>query len=134
VTTFLLDTNACVEYLRNRNVGVVTQIQSRSPMELRLCSVVVAESFYGAFKSPNPPANLAVARQFISPLRSLPFDDKAAEVYGQIRSDLERQGRAIGPNDTMIAAIAISNGLTLVTHNTSEFSRVPGLRLADWRT
>jgi tRNA(fMet)-specific endonuclease VapC len=64
---------------------------------------------------------------------SLPFDDPAAEEYGRIRSHLANQGIAIGPNDLIIAAIALANKLTLVTHNTSEFSRVPGLALEDWQ-
>ena len=63
---------------------------------------------------------------------SLPFDDAAAEAYGRLRAELARRGMPIGPNDLMIAAIALAYGFTLVTHNTSEFSRVPGLRLEDW--
>jgi len=134
VTTYLLDTNACVECLRNRNAGVVARFQSCSPRELRLCSVVVAELCYGAYKSPKPAANLTLVQTFAAPLISVPFDDVAADVYGRIRADLERRGQAIGPNDTMIAAIALANGLTIVTHNTAEFSRVSGLLIEDWHT
>jgi tRNA(fMet)-specific endonuclease VapC len=64
---------------------------------------------------------------------SVPFDDRAAEVYGPIRVDLAARGQLIGPHDLMIAAIALTNGLTLVTHNTVEFSRVPGLMIDDWQ-
>jgi tRNA(fMet)-specific endonuclease VapC len=134
VTTYLLDTNACVECLRNRNAGVVARFQSCSPRELRLCFVVVAELCYGAYKSPNPAANLTLVQTFAAPLIRVPFDDLAADVYGRIRADLERRGQAIGPNDTMIAAIAVANGLTIVTHNTTEFSRVSGLLIEDWHT
>lgn len=134
MTTYLLDTNACVECLRNRNAGVVARFQSCSPRELRLCSVVVAELCYGAYKSPNPAANLALVQTFAAPLISLPFDDRAAEVYGRIRANLEQRGQAIGPNDTMIAAIALANGLTVVSHNRAEFSRVSGLLIEDWHT
>ena len=134
MTTYLLDTNACVECLRNRNAGVVARFQSCSPRELRLCSVVVAELCYGAYKSPKPAANLTLVQTFAAPLISVPFDDLAADVYGRIRADLERRGQAIGPNDTMIAAIALANGLTIVTHNTAEFSRVSGLLIEDWHT
>jgi tRNA(fMet)-specific endonuclease VapC len=62
----------------------------------------------------------------------LPFDDAAAEAYGRLRAELARRGTPIGPNDLMIAAIALAHDLTLVTHNTAEFSRVSGLRLEDW--
>lgn len=134
MTTYLLDTNACVECLRNRNAGVVARFQSCSPRELRLCSVVVAELCYGAYKSPKPAANLTLVQTFAAPLIRVPFDDLAADVYGRIRADLERRGQAIGPNDTMIAAIALANGLTIVTHNTAEFSRVSGLLIEDWHT
>lgn len=134
MTTYLLDTNACVECLRNRNAGVVARFQSCRPRELRLCSVVVAELCHGAYRSPKPSANLTLVQTFAAPLISLPFDDLAADVYGRIRADLERRGQAIGPNDTMIAAIALANGLTIVTHNTAEFSRVSGLLIEDWHT
>jgi tRNA(fMet)-specific endonuclease VapC len=66
--------------------------------------------------------------------QSLPFDNAAARDYASIRSHLATAGQPIGPNDTMIAAIARSRGTTLVTHNTAEFSRVPGLLIEDWQT
>jgi tRNA(fMet)-specific endonuclease VapC len=62
----------------------------------------------------------------------LPFDDAAVQAYGEIRAHLAAAGQLIGPNDTLIAAIAISNDVTLVSHNTGEFERVPGLKLEDW--
>lgn len=64
---------------------------------------------------------------------SLPFDDEAAELYGENRHHLALLGTPIGPNDMMIASIALANHLILVTHNTREFSRVPGLKLEDWQ-
>jgi tRNA(fMet)-specific endonuclease VapC len=69
---------------------------------------------------------------FLPSFLSISFDDQTAQVYGQIRADLEAKGTPIGPNDTLIAAIALAHDLTLVTHNSSEFSRVPGLKLVDW--
>jgi tRNA(fMet)-specific endonuclease VapC len=65
---------------------------------------------------------------------SLPFDDEAAEHYGRIRAELTTEGTPIGGNDFLIAAIALANGLTLVTHNTREFARVTGLTIEDWET
>ena len=64
--------------------------------------------------------------------KSLPFDDEAAEKFGEIRATLARLGTPIGPYDLQIAAVAIVNGLTLVSHNMREFLRVPGLQLVDW--
>lgn len=69
---------------------------------------------------------------FFSEFISLRFDDEAAKLYGEIRADLTAKGTIIGNNDMMIAAIALRNDLTLVTHNTREFSRVTGLKLDDW--
>jgi tRNA(fMet)-specific endonuclease VapC len=94
--------------------------------------VVKAELFYGAMKSSNASHNLAKQRAFLELFQSLPFDDTAAEIYGRIRAALAIKGTPIGPNDLMIAAIGLANDLTLVTHNTREFSRVPDLNLEDW--
>ena len=65
-------------------------------------------------------------------LISLPFDDDAAKAYGEIRAILARLGTPIGPNDLLIASIALVHAAELITHNTKEFSRVPGLRIDDW--
>jgi tRNA(fMet)-specific endonuclease VapC len=75
---------------------------------------------------------LIAATKFLSRFPSLPFDDLAADHYAQIRADLERRGQPIGPNDMLVAAIAVANRLTIVTNNIREFSRVPGLPCEDW--
>jgi tRNA(fMet)-specific endonuclease VapC len=99
-----------------------------------LCSVVVAERLFGALRSRDAARNRAEVQKFVAGLVSLPFDDRAAAEYARIRADLIARGLVIGPNDLLIAAIAVANGLTLVTHNTGEFSRVVGLWLEDWQT
>ena len=96
--------------------------------------MVKAELLYGARRSQRVKANLQLLKAFFAPLQSLSFDDDCAEHYGQIHADLLAQGNPIGPNDTLIAAIARANNATLVTHNTGEFSRVAGLRMEDWQT
>jgi tRNA(fMet)-specific endonuclease VapC len=78
-------------------------------------------------------ANLGLIANLRQRFGSLPFDDRAAEEYGKLRAHLMALGSPIGPNDLMIASIALANQLTLVTHNTTEFSRVPGLVLEDWQ-
>jgi tRNA(fMet)-specific endonuclease VapC len=80
---------------------------------------------------PKPPT-LQAQDTLLGQLYSLPFDDAAAEIYGQVRTALERAGTPISANDLLIAAIALTNQLTLVTHNTAEFYRVPGLVVEDW--
>lgn len=99
-----------------------------------LCSVVVAEHLYGALRSNRVQRSLAHVRSFCSRFMSHPFDDSAASEYCEIRAHLASIGMPIGPNDLMIASIARANGFILVTHNTSEFQRVPGLQLEDWQT
>lgn len=111
---------------------VTRKLSEVEPGSVVLCSVVKAELIYGALHSQNPHRNRQQVQHFFTQFRSLPFDDPAAEVYGQIRSALAALGTPIGPNDLMIAAIALANDLTLVTHNTREFERVPGLKLEDW--
>jgi tRNA(fMet)-specific endonuclease VapC len=130
---YLLDTNTCVEILRNRNPNVISRMKSQRLQDLVICSIVRAELVYGAHRSQHPVANLALIERFVAPLSKLPFDDDSADVYGVIRVELERAGHSIGPNDTIIAAIALSRNLTLVTHNTAEFSRVSGLVIDDWQ-
>lgn len=97
------------------------------------CAVVKAELFFGAMKSINPAQSLSKQNGFLNQFVSLPFDDAAAEYYAQIRAHLAKVGTPIGPNDLLIAAIARAHNLTLVTHNTREFQRVPALALQDWK-
>jgi tRNA(fMet)-specific endonuclease VapC len=103
--------------------------------EILLCSVVLAELWYGVERSaPNHRAdNATLVEELEAKYESLPFDNSAAREYAVIRELLSRTGQPIGPNDTMIAAIARNRGAILVTHNTAEFSRVPGLLVEDWQ-
>jgi len=129
---YLLDTNACIRILNNSSLTLVTQLQQQKPADIFLCSVVKAELVYGAYHSSQPADNLRVLEKFFMPFVSLPFDDQCGLVYGRIRSDLARNGTLIGPNDLLIASIAVSNKLTLVTANSREFGRVAGLSVANW--
>jgi tRNA(fMet)-specific endonuclease VapC len=129
---YLLDTNPCIEMLRHQHAPERDRLAQHDPAEIYLCSVVKAELVYGARKSAQVAKNLALVRAFCAPFVSLPFDDHCAEHYGMIRVDLETIGMKIGANDLFIAAIAKNHDLILVTHNTDEFSRVPGLQLEDW--
>ena len=127
---YLLDTNSCIEQLRGRSSSAFdARLANVKPGDVVLCSVVIAELLYGAARSAQRVRNLAQVRLFCSKFKSLAFDDVAAEEYGPIR-DI---GLPIGPNDLLIAPIARAHGLTLVTQNTAEFSRVPGLNVEDWQ-
>lgn len=129
---WLLDTNTCIRYLNERSPALRKRVENSDPNDLAVCSVVRAELFYGAAKSNRPAQNHDEQELFLSRFVSLPFDDQCAEEYARLRADLERRGTPIGPNDLLIAAIALANDVILVTHNTSEFSRISGLKLEDW--
>lgn len=131
---YLLDTNVCVRYLTGRSLALRARLEATPPDELVVCSVVKAELRYGAHKGQRTEATLQAQDIFLAQLRSLPFDDAAAENYGRMRALLERAGTPIGANDLLIAAIALANQLVLVTHNTAEFCRVAGLVIEDWET
>ncbi len=129
---WLLDTNAWIAFLNRSPNPAKTRVAEHAESDILLCDVVKAELLYGAYKSARVEQNLTKLDILFSLVHSLPFDGKAAYAFGEIRAHLSRQGMPIGPYDVQIAAIAHANELTLVTHNTREFSRVPGLILDDW--
>ena len=129
---YLLDTNPCIRYLSGRSDALRHRVDAVGDADIVLCSVVLAELYFGAAKSHSPQATLRLQQEFVSRFRSLAFDDTAARIYGPIRAELERSGAMIGANDLLIAAIAIANGLTVVTHNIDEFRRIPSLPIEDW--
>lgn len=128
---YLLDTNAWIHYLKHGDSPVGIRLRRTPVLEVAVCSVVWAELLHGARKYEKRDQRVARIEQTLSPFRSLPFDDAAAHRYAEIRDALETRGQVIGPNDLLIAAIAITHGLTIVTNN-HEFSRVPGLNVEDW--
>ena len=94
--------------------------------------ITEAELRVGADKSTDPPKNHSRISALLTMIPSMPFQSNAASEYGKLRAHLEKAGRRIGPNDTLIAAHALACQGTLVSRNISEFSRVPGLSLANW--
>ncbi len=129
---YLIDTNVCVMYLNGRSTSVNDRILSVGDHDIVVCSVVKAELFYGAMRSNNPSRTLQRQQAFLDNYESLPFNDEAAMIFGDIRAGLAAQGTPIGAYDLQIAAIALANNLILVTHNTREFARIPPLQMEDW--
>ena len=129
---YLLDSNTCIRYLNGRAPSISTKLQSCRPEQIFVCSVVKFEMLYGAMRSTAPHRMFAQQLKFFGAFASLAFDDNAANHCGKIRAELAEKGTPIGPYDLQIAAIALVHDLTLVTHNTSEFSRVLGLKIEDW--
>ena len=127
----LLDTNICIHIINARPKSVLERFRQYRMGEIGICSVVAAELAYGVAKSGSS-RNREALELFLAPLLILPFDEQAVWAYGDLRAELERQGRPIGSLDTMIAAHALSQQAVLVTNNTREFTRVPGLQLENW--
>jgi tRNA(fMet)-specific endonuclease VapC len=129
---YLIDTCIWLHHLKNPGGVIEVRLESVPTQDVRTCSVVKAELWTGAQGYGNREKRLALLQDLFLPLQSHPFDDLAAWEYGKIRSDLEQQGKVIGPNDLKIAAIALYHDLTVVTTNTNEFCRVAGLKVEDW--
>ncbi len=130
--THLLDTNACIRHLNGRAPVLSARLKDFDPKQLAVSSIVKGELFFGSLRSQNPAKSRQIQDDFLKDLTSLPFDDAAAEHYARIRADLASSGTPIGPNDLIVAAIALTHNLTLVTHNTDEFGRVKNLQIEDW--
>jgi tRNA(fMet)-specific endonuclease VapC len=132
--TYLLDTNTCVHILRKKGSPLVkARYAAQLPQDVALCSVVIGELGYGAERSSNPAQEQARIDAFAAPLVCLPYDEPAARgVSAHVRFVLESRGTPIGLYDLQIAAIGLVHDLTVVTHNTAEFGRVPGLKIEDW--
>jgi tRNA(fMet)-specific endonuclease VapC len=126
-----LDANICIGLI-NGDKQLATRLRLLQGDSIAVCAIVRAELYYGARKSDRIEENLMAHANFVQPYRTLPFDELAAQHYGQIRAELANQGKLIGGNDLMIAAIARANDCVLVTRNIREFVRVSGLRTEVW--
>ena len=127
----MLDTNICIYVLRNLPIHLSRKFDERAG-KLCISAITFGELCVGAEKSQRREDNMLALQHFTARLKILPFAASAARHYGQIRPALESAETPFGPLDTLIAAHARSEGLTLVTNNTREFQRVPGLRVENW--
>lgn len=129
---FMLDTNMVIYIIKHKPASVLERFQKHDPSEFCISAITLAEMQYGISKSSRPEKNQLALASFLSNIAVLPFEDTAAVEYGDIRAGLEKKGTPIGPNDMLIAAHARALGLTVVTNNTKEFERIPGLELENW--
>ena len=128
---YLLDTNIVIYVLKRRPVEVLASFNANGS-RMAISAITLAELLHGAEKSSRVSENLSAIEDFCSRLVVLPYGAKAAQHYGAIRAALETLGQPIGVNDLHIAGHARSEGLVLVTNNTSEFMRVPALEVENW--
>jgi tRNA(fMet)-specific endonuclease VapC len=131
--TWMLDTNTLSDLIRNPRGALVQRLSSIEPDAVATSIVVACELRFGARRKGSDALTSRV-EQLLGALTVLPFDEPADQHYADIRTALERAGTPIGSHDLFIAAHARSRGMTLVTHNTREFERVPGLSVEDWMT
>ena len=129
---YLIDTNICSYIMNKRPAKVINEFKRFELGEIGLSAITVSELRYGVAKSAQRELNRQRLNEFIIPLEILAYDELAAEAYGDIRFQLEKSGRPIGPFDMLIASQALSRNLVLVTNNEAEFKRVENLKVENW--
>ena len=128
---YLLDTNTCIAAMR-QNAAVVKRFSALSPIDCVISTITSYELFTGVEKCADPVRERSKIQLLLTTVCQLVFDAAAAQESARIRALLEVQGRMIGPYDILLAGHALAAGLTMVTANTGEFSRVPALVLENW--
>ncbi len=129
---YLLDTNICIYLIKKRPSEVLERFRQHSPQEVAICTITLFELQYGIEKSQYRQRAEDALTKFLLPLDLIDLDRSAAIEAASIRAQLERKGMPIGPYDLLIAGLARSRDMTLVTNNTREFERIVGLHLENW--
>jgi tRNA(fMet)-specific endonuclease VapC len=129
---YLLDTNACIRLMRG-DENVRRHLCSKTPDDCAISMVTVFELFSGVEKCLEPGKEAVKVKRLLDAIHLLPFDWDSALQTAKVRGHLEKIGKIIGPYDLQLAGQCLALGLILVTHNSREFSRVPGLTLEDWQ-
>jgi len=128
---YCLDTSTLIYFFKGLG-NVSSQMLTVAPGEIAVPAIVMFELEVGIGKSSSPRKRTTQLQEFISLVTIISFGQSEAKCAAGIRIKLERQGLSIGPYDILIAASALANNRTLVTHNTREFERVDGLKIEDW--
>jgi tRNA(fMet)-specific endonuclease VapC len=129
---FMLDTNTCIYIIKRKPPEVIERFKRTEISQIGISSITLSELQYGVSKSSRPEQNQIALAQFVAPLEILPFEEEAAQYYGDLRVRLERQRTPISSLDMLIAAHALSISCTLVTNNEKEFGRIPSLKIENW--
>ncbi len=129
---YLLDTNT-VSYWMRGDEKIISEIKGHKPSDLSICTITLAEIYYGIEKSPvKKKERHNKIERIYSQLEIYPFDELSARKYSIIRTQLEKDGLVISERDLQIASIAMANKLIVVTHNVKEFKRIEKLDVEDW--
>ena len=129
---YMLDTNICIYIIKHQPENVIQKFMKHDPDDICMSAITYAELAHGVEKSQAKEKNRIALMVLLSEIHIVPFDDLAAQIYGEVKADLQKKGTPIRPMNTLIAAHAKAMNLVLVTNNTKEFARVDGLELEDW--
>lgn len=130
---YLLDTSTCIAVLQN-HPKALQRMAAVAPADCAISSIAAYELYTGVEKCANPSKERPRVDLFLNALPILSFESRAAKEAARVRAFLESTGQPIGPYDVLLAGHALASLLTLVTSNTNEFGRIPGLNLEDWQT
>ncbi len=129
--SYLLDTDIIIFWLKG-NQTVARRATEVGRNHVSTSTVSQAELYFGAYNSGQVKQNLAALQRLAQTITLRPFDEAAAQYFGQIKANLTQQGQILLDADMMIAAIALANKLVLVTNNTKHYVRISGLTLENW--
>ena len=129
---YMLDTNTCIHLMKHRPQALRRRLSALPLEDVAISSVVVAELWYGVALSRKKKENEVALREFLDYVEVMDWPSQAGPLCGRIRSDLKRRDTPIGAMDLLIAAHTLFLDAVLVTDNTKEFERVPGLNLENW--
>jgi tRNA(fMet)-specific endonuclease VapC len=129
---YMFDTDISSYIMKGSNPAVLRKLDAVPTAAVCVSAITQSELEFGVEISPRPDRDRDALELFLRHVQALDYPARAASIYGRIRADLKSRGALIGPNDTLIAAHALFLGLTLVTNNTREFGRVPGLKIENW--
>jgi tRNA(fMet)-specific endonuclease VapC len=131
---YLFDTDAISEIIKkNPSISFIKRLASIEPEKQFTTAITVGELVYGAYKSNRPEYFIEKLKELVWPnVQIIPFNEGSATVYGKLRAEMEKRGTPLTEPDLRIAAIAMHEGLIVVTGNTRHFSKIPGLAIENW--
>lgn len=132
MSLYLLDTNICIYIINKKPESVYKKFKKIKLENIYISSVTEFELRYGVLKSSHQEKNIRVLEEFLSFLNIIPFYSEDSQIASEIRFELEKKGKPIGPFDLLIASQAIKGKFTLVTNNEKEFNRIRGLNIENW--
>lgn len=130
--SYLLDTDICIYILNESPPKLKDHFLQHAGGPVYVSTLTEAELAYGALHSSRQKENAQRVDNFLEPFEKIPFDSDAARQFAKVKQELAKKGKPIGAIDMLIAAIALSRGLTLLTNNLKHFGQIPGLSLENW--